>query len=190
MRAVSFLVAVIFPYATTASAAAEHVRQLEGDLAPDSGALAIVSCDNQGDYQVTTHHPGDAEEPRATFWFLLFNALLFVPSSGTLSDLGRRTLARRLATAGIDLGFQRAVFEDLGPDTSALFLLMDVPPPEEALDVLRRFAGTVHLAHPDPQAEALIARALYDGRADARPAASTGHGKDEHTAGDGSHRPT
>ena len=55
------------------------------------------------------------------------------------------------------------MFEDLGPDTSALFLLTDVPPPEEALDVLRRFAGTVHLAHPDPQAEALMARALYDG---------------------------
>ena len=31
------LVVVIFPYATTASAAAEHVRQLEGDLAPDPG---------------------------------------------------------------------------------------------------------------------------------------------------------
>jgi len=190
--AVGVLVAVMFPYATTASAAAEHVRQLEGDLAADSGDLATVSCADDGTYQVTTNHPGGAQESRATFWFLLFNALLFVPESGTLTDLGRRALARRLAAAGVELAFQRAVLEELGPDTSALFLLTEVPPGGESLDVLRRLGGRVHLAHPNPRAEVLIAGALYDGRTGARAVAPTEptRGADGDAAADPSYRPT
>src|SRR3954469_3329460 len=118
------LVVVIFPYATTASAAAEHVRQMEGDLAPDSGSLAVVSCDDQGEYWITTNHPGDADAGRASLWFLLLNALVLVPSADTLGDVGRRTLGTTLAQAGINHYFQAALQQGLGPDTSALFLLL------------------------------------------------------------------
>lgn len=157
----SVLVVVIFPYATTASAAAEDARQLDGDLAPSPGALATVVCDDRGDYWVTTSHPGDPHDPRAAFWFLLFNALIFTPTSGARDDLTRRTLARRLGEAGIDRAFQRAIHEELGPDSSALFLLLEEAPGPDALDVLRRFAGAVHITMPSARAEALLAQALY-----------------------------
>jgi uncharacterized membrane protein len=120
-RHVTALAAVIFPYATTASAAAEELVHLELSLAVDRGAVATVSCDDRGDYRVTTNHPGDAHDARAVFWFLLLNALILVPVSGTLTGLDRRALAPRLAEAGIDRSFQRAIREDLGPGTSALF---------------------------------------------------------------------
>jgi uncharacterized membrane protein len=166
----SLLIAVIFPYATTASAAAEHVRQMEGDLAPDPGALAVVSCDDQGEYWITTNHPGDADAGRASLWFLLLNALVLVPSADTLGDIGRRTLGTTLAQAGIDPYFQRGLSEGLGPDSSALFLLLDAPPGDGALDALRRFAGTVHMVDLAPGTETLVAQALRAAGADVGPA--------------------
>jgi uncharacterized membrane protein len=160
------LIVVIFPYATTASTAAEHVRQMEGDLAPDPGSLAVVSCDDQGEYWITTNHPGDADAGRANLWFLLLNALVLFPSAGGLSDIGRRTLRKTLAQAGIDPYVQRALSEDLGPDSSALLLLLDTPPGDGALDALRMFAGTVHSVDLAPDAEMLLSQALGapDGR--------------------------
>jgi uncharacterized membrane protein len=166
--------AVIFPYATSASAAAEDVRQLEGDLAPDPGSLATVIRDDRGDYWVTTNYAGDPREPRAAFWFLLFNALIFTPASGTVQGLTHRALARRLVEAGIDRSFQRAIREKMTPDTSALFLLLHDPPPDDALGVLHRFAGTVHTTVPSPRAQALLAGALYAVQPDGdRPAAAS-----------------
>jgi uncharacterized membrane protein len=168
----SLLIAVIFPYATTASAAAEHVRQMEADLAPDPGSLAVVSCDDQGEYWITTNHPGDADAGRASLWFLLLNALVLVPSADALGDIARRSLATTLAKAGIDPYFQRALSEGLGPDTSALFLLLDDPPGDGALDALRRFAGAVHMVDLVPGAETLVAQALRAAGADVGPAVS------------------
>jgi uncharacterized membrane protein len=168
----TMLIVVIFPYATTASTAAEHVRQMEGDLAPDPGSLAVVSCDDQGEYWITTNHPGDADAGRASLWFLLLNAMVLVPSAERLGDTGRRTLAATLARAGIDPDFQTTLHEDLGPDTSALFLLLDAPPDGGALDALRRFAGTVHTVDLAPGAETLVAQGLRAAGADVGPAVS------------------
>jgi uncharacterized membrane protein len=164
------LVVVIFPYATTASAAAEHVRQMEGDLAPDPGSLAVVSCDDEGEYWITTNHPGDADASRASLWFLLLNAMVLVPSADSLGDIGGRTLATTLARAGIDPSFQTALRQGLGPDTSALFLLLEGPPGDGALDALRRFAGAVHTAQLAAGAEMLVAQALGAAREHVGPA--------------------
>jgi uncharacterized membrane protein len=164
------LIVVIFPYATTASAAAEHVRQMEGDLAPDPGSLALVSCDDEGEYWITTNHPGDAYGGRASLWFLLLNAMVLVPSADSLGDIGGRTLATTLAQAGIDPSFQKGLQQGLGPDTSALFLLLDGPPGDGALDALRRFAGIVHMVELAPGAETLVAEALRAARAHVGPA--------------------
>jgi uncharacterized membrane protein len=164
------LVVVIFPYATTASAAAEHVRQMEGDLAPDPGSLATASCDDEGEYWITTNHPADADGSRASLWFLLLNAIVLVPSADSLGDIGRRALANTLAQAGIHPSFQKALQQGLGPDTSALFLLLDDSPGDGALDTLRRFAGTVHIVELAPGAETLLAEALGSARAHVGPA--------------------
>jgi uncharacterized membrane protein len=164
------LVVVIFPYATTASAAAEHVRQMEGDLAPDPGSLAVVSCDDEGEYWITTNHPGDADASRASLWFLLLNAMVLVASVDSLGDIGGRTLATTLVRAGIDPSFQKALQEGLGLDTSALFLILDGPPGDGALDALRRLAGTVHTAELAPGVETLLAEALGSARAHLGPA--------------------
>jgi uncharacterized membrane protein len=155
------LVAVIFPYATTAVVAAEEVVHLELNLAVNRGAVATVSCDDRGDYHVTTNHPGASGDARAAFWFLLLNALILVPVSGTLSGMDRRTLARRLVEAGIDRPFQRAIREELAAGTSALFLVLDEPDRTDDLHSLRRFVGTLHVTALNPRTEALVAKALY-----------------------------
>lgn len=130
----------------------------------------MVSCDAEGEYWITTNHPADADGSRASLWFLLLNAMVLVPSADSLGDVGGRALAAALARAGIDSSFQRALQEGLGPDTSALFLLLDRPPGDEALDALRRFAGAVHMVELAPRAETLVAEALAATRAHAGPA--------------------
>lgn len=155
------LLAAIFPFATTASAAAEDVRQLDGDLEPGPGGLATVTRDDRGQFWVTTRYPGGADDLRCAFWFLLFSALLVAPGPGTVQGLAQQALGRRLADAGIDRSFQQAVHDKLGPDTSALFLLLDEQPQEDSLRALSRFAGDVRTTTPSPRAEALLARALY-----------------------------
>ena len=68
--------------------------------------------------------------------------------------------------------FAAALQEDLGPDTSALFLLLDAPHGGGALDALRRFAGTVHTVDLAPGAETLVAQGLRAAGADVGPAVS------------------
>lgn len=155
------LVAVIFPYATTADAAAQDVLRLDPDLAPDAGAVATVSCDDDGAYRLTTNYPTEAGDDQGLFWFLVFNALVLLPTLGGLSGLGRRALTRRLTEAGIDRSFQRSVGEDLGPGTSALFLRLESAPRPGALEPLERFAGSSHITLLNPRAEGVLAEALY-----------------------------
>jgi uncharacterized membrane protein len=169
---VTFLVVVVFPYATTASAAAEHVRQLEGDLAPDGGSLVVVSCDEQGDFAVTTMYLAEVDTSAAGLWFVLVNALVLLPTSGALTEIAGHALASRLVRAGLSRRFQRNVRDGLRPDSSALLLLLDELPVDDALASLRRFAGVVHMARLNPDAAQVVAQGLAAAWSEAEPAVS------------------
>src|SRR5215204_76134 len=88
------LVAVAFPYETTASAAAEDVRRTALDIVVDAGAVAVVSCDRTGRYHATTNHAGTDGTRWGVFWILLFTALFFAPSPAPHPD-GHRQPHRR-----------------------------------------------------------------------------------------------
>lgn len=166
----TFLAVVIFPHATTASAAAEHVRRVDERLALDDASLAVVSCDENGDFAMTTLHPGDAGVDTAGAWFLIVDALVLLPMSGALSAIRVHVLGVALVRAGLDRDFQRAVHDGLVPGSSALFLLLEEEPTEEALASLRHLAGVVHVAHLAPDAEQHVARALVVARGGTEPA--------------------
>src|SRR5690349_11696910 len=120
------LVAVGFPYATTASAAAEDTLLLAPDLALDVDAIAVISCDEQGGFHVTTHHHLVTDGPtRSIFWLLLFSVLFFVPSFGMPAGAALRPLLQRIEQAGIDDTFVCRIRDLLQPGTSALFLAVD-----------------------------------------------------------------
>lgn len=148
-----------FLHRTTADAAAQDMLGLDADLALDPDALAVVSSDDDGSFQVTTHHlPGRDE--RQTFWHLLLAALVFVPASPSRTDAERRDLARQLRTLGMDEGFQDRLRGLLAPESSVLFLLVDDVVPVEALASLRRFGARLVSAALVPDVESRIARVL------------------------------
>jgi uncharacterized membrane protein len=138
------LVAVAFPYETTASAAAEDVQWLALDILVDVDAIAVITCDRTGIFHVTTNH--HAATDGATWgicWLLLFSILFFVPSFDMDGGGDLDPLLRRLERAGIDDAFQDRMRDLLQPGTSALFLALDPAVPAGALEQLTRFGGTV-----------------------------------------------
>ena len=152
-----------FPYSTSADAAAQDILLQEPDLATEPDAVAVVSCDDDGAFHVTTNHtPG--EEGRSFFWHLVLTALVFLPGSGRLGDGDLRVFSRRLEALGFDDAFQDRLREMLAPDTSALFLLATQPVPADALTALGRFGGKLLAASLVTDIEAQISDVLSETR--------------------------
>jgi uncharacterized membrane protein len=156
------LVAVGFPYETTASAAAEEVRQLAPDLVLDPDAMAVISCDETGGFHVTTnHHAVEGGATWGMFWPLLFSNLFFVPSFGMPVGGGLGALLKTVMRSGIDDGFQYRVRDLLQPGTSALFLAVDPTVPATAAEALSRFGGTMVKSPLPREGESEIQRTLH-----------------------------
>lgn len=152
-----------FPYSTSADAAAQDILLQEPDLATEPDAVAVVSCDDDGAFHVTTNHtPGD--QSRSFFWHLVLTALVFLPGSGTLGEGDLRVFSRRLEALGFDDAFQDRLREMLAPDTSALFLLATQPVPADALAALGRFGGKLLAASLVADIEARISDVLSETR--------------------------
>ena len=156
------LVAVGFPYATTASAAAEDLLLLEPDMALNVDAIALISCDDRGQFRVTTNHRSVPAESRGLLWQLLFTALFFVPVSTVLRGQSLQDLDHRIEAAGLSQSFQAKVRELLQPDTSALFLIVADSLPIEAVEALGRFGGRILATPLRADAEGQILRAVYE----------------------------
>jgi uncharacterized membrane protein len=159
---VTTLVVVAFPYATTASAAAADMLLLEPDMELDADDIALISCDDRGQFHVTTNHESIPGESRGLFWLLLFSALFFAPVSAVLSGYPEQNLERRVEAAGLSESFQVKVRELLQPDSSALFMIVSDHLPVDAVEALGRFGGQVLAAPLRAEAEAQILRAVYE----------------------------
>jgi len=164
------LVAVAFPYETTASAAAEDVRRTALDIVVDAGAVAVVSCDRTGRYHATTNHAGTDGTRWGVFWILLFTALFFAPSPAPHPD-GHRQLHRRWDEPGpFDDLFRQHMRDMLTPGTSGLFLAVEHVVSEEAVRELTRFGGVLVTWGLPADADLLVQGALHGVTASGAPA--------------------
>ena len=135
------LLAVAFPYETTASAAAGDVRSLALDVVLAADSVAVITRDAADTFHLTTNHKPAAGRPmRGAFWFHLVS-LLFFGSAGTAS--GVSSMPCGLRDMQIDARFIDRVSELLGPGTSALFLAADSAVPAGALQNLIELGGVV-----------------------------------------------
>ncbi len=131
------LVAVAFPYESTASAAAEDVRRLALDVSVDPDAIAVVSRDKASGFHMTTSHGLGGRTRWGVFWVLLCEALF-----GDEPPDSRRSARSRGAPAHtVDDSFRRHLRDMLTPGTSILFLAVDGIVSENAVRELTRLGG-------------------------------------------------
>ncbi len=138
------LVAIGYPDQTSASAAADELRRLDGDLAVEPEAIAVIQRDREGDVHVTTsHHAVDAGASWGMFWDFLFGLLFFVPVFGMPVGAGVGAVLQKIEKAGIDAEFRDQVRDMLQPGTSALFFVVEKVSPDRLVHALSTYRGTV-----------------------------------------------
>jgi uncharacterized membrane protein len=79
----STLIAIGYPDETTAGSAAEEAHRMARDLILEAEAIAAISRNREGRFQVSTNHdPVAGGTSWGMFWGLLFGFLFFVPVFG------------------------------------------------------------------------------------------------------------
>jgi uncharacterized membrane protein len=138
------LVAIGYPDETTAGAAAGQARSMARELIVEPEAIAVISRNRDGRFQVSTdHHPACEGASWGMLWGVLFGVLFFVPVLGMTVGAGLGALMGQVAKAGDDKEFSDQVRGLLQPGTSALFLMIEKVPPDQAVERLQFLGGTV-----------------------------------------------
>jgi uncharacterized membrane protein len=143
-RCLADLIAIGYPDETTATQAEEEAQRLAGELVIQPDAIAAIVRTKDGRFRVTTSH--DEVGSGASYgmlWGLLFGLLFFVPVLGMAIGAGLGALMGKLERSGIDKEFQSRVRDMLQPGTSALFLVVEKATPDEAIEALGKYGGTV-----------------------------------------------
>jgi uncharacterized membrane protein len=155
------LIAIGYPDMTSAAQAEEEVQRLAKDLIIQPDAVAVIVCDPEGKYKVTTnHHMVGGGAVWGMFWGLLFGVLFFVPVFGLAVGAGLGALLGKIGESGIDAQFQDQVRDMLKPGTSALFLVVEKVTPDKAVEALRPYGGTVLKSSLSKETEAKLQEAL------------------------------
>ena len=155
------LIAIGYPDMTTAAQAEVEVQRLAKDLIIQPDAVAVIVCDPEGKYKVTTnHHMVGGGAVWGMFWGLLFGVLFFVPVFGLAVGAGLGALLGKIGESGIDAQFQDQVRDMLKPGTSALFLVVEKVTPDKAVEALRPYGGTVLKSSLSKETEAKLQEAL------------------------------
>jgi uncharacterized membrane protein len=159
---VADLIAIGYDDETTAARAADEVYRLAADLIIQPDAVAVIVCDKEGKYKVTTnHHAVGGGATWGMFWGLLFGLLFFIPVFGMAVGAGLGALFGKVEKTGIDKEFRDQVRDMLKPGTSALFVVVEKVTPDKAVDALSEFGGTVLKSSLSKEAEHELQDALH-----------------------------
>ena len=120
------LIAIAYAEETIAAQAAEELERRAFDLPIDLDAVGVIVCERDGSCQLTTScHPG-----ATAGWSKFWGGLL----GGVMGDVEVR---------GIDSSFRRQIKGMLKPATSILFVVVGRVRPEQAVEALSQYGGTV-----------------------------------------------
>ena len=138
------LIAIGYPDETTAIRAEKEAQRLAKDLIIQPDAIAAIVRTKDGKFKVTTsHHTAGEGASYGMLWGLLFGMLFFVPVFGMAVGAGLGALLGKVEKSGIDQEFQRRVRDLLRPGTSAVFIVVEHGTPNQAVEALSKYGGTV-----------------------------------------------
>src|SRR3954468_2473671 len=156
------LIAIGYKDETTAERAAEEARKLAADLIIEPDAIAVIVCDKQGKYHVSTsHHPVGGGATWGMFWGFLFGLLFFVPVFGMAMGAGMGAIMGKVTKTSLNKEFQEQVRDMVQPGTSALFLVVEKVTPDKAIDALSQYGGNVLKSSLSKEDEAALQEALH-----------------------------
>lgn len=138
------LIAIGYDQESTAAQAEQEVERLTADLLIEPDGVAVIVRDGDGRYRVqTNHHPVGSGATWGMLWEPLFGLLFFVPVFGMAVGAGLGALMGKVERIGIDAAVQEQVRDMLQPGTSMLFMVVERVTPDEAVEALSRYGGTV-----------------------------------------------
>jgi uncharacterized membrane protein len=161
---VADLIVIGYPDETTADAALEEVERLQQDLVLEvEGAGAVV---RHADGKVKVHAPGAGSGMVGGgalwggLWGGLFGLIFLVPFFGAIVGGAFGALFAAMDRSGIDREFREKVQQQVAPGTSALVLVVDTVTPDQALEALSAYRGTVIRTSLSEDAEKHLQEAL------------------------------
>jgi uncharacterized membrane protein len=138
------LIAIGYSDTVTARIAMEEVEQLSRDFVIRGDEMAAISLDDSRTFK--TFINADIAGRKATwsvFWGMLFALLYFVPFLDLRIGTDFAEIMGKIKESGIDPEFQDRCRQVLTPGTSVLFLIVEYVTPDQVVEALDEFGGTV-----------------------------------------------
>jgi uncharacterized membrane protein len=156
------LIVLVFDDPAAAGALRQTLRDLERQGKLDLDDTAVVVKDASGKVHVDDQVDRGVKYGAVAGGVLGTMVLFVFPVAGLVAGATTGALIGRRAKTGVDKAFIKEVQEALGPDSSALFLLVNDADPHAALAALRPYhgAGRVYYTSLDPKKERKLAKAL------------------------------
>lgn len=142
-----------------------HEVEVGEHLSLDDSAILVKDEDGKVDVKDEMHRGKKVGLIGGGILGLLIVSVFF-PAAGLIAVTVAVARAARGADAGIDPEFIKDVIEDLGPSTSALFVLVREADPDYALAVLERYKGKVYHTSLPADAELRLREAMSKGGSD------------------------
>ena len=140
----STLVAIAYPDEGRAEQVIGELKRLQGEYLVDLDSAVWATKDADG--KVKVHGVETLAGPQAAwgaFWGLLLGLILFVPVAGVLFGAGLGALFGHFTKIGLDNDFVKELSEKLGPNSSAVFVLLRNATPDKVIPELGKFGGTI-----------------------------------------------
>jgi uncharacterized membrane protein len=156
----SQLIVITFPERATAGRAAERLKSAQKGGAVNIDDMAVVEKDAEG--KIHTHHGIDTTTAGGAIGggFLgLLLGLVFFPVAGLLIGAAAGAFIGRSLHHNVDKKLVEDVTADLGPDSSALFVVGSGSP-AAVVGTLEPFKGKIYQTTLDPETESQLQAAL------------------------------
>lgn len=155
------LVVIGYKDEPTANQALGTLGQLQKDLVVDLAGAAVVTCDAEGKYKMSTPtHATGAGAASGALWGTLIGLLFFVPFAGLLIGGIFGALFGKLSDVGIREEWRQQVQDVVQPGQAALAFMVVKATPDKTLEALAPFGGTVLKTSLSNEVEEEIQKAL------------------------------
>lgn len=163
----SDLIVVAYPDQFQAAEVRATLNRLQAEYLLDLEDACIVTKDGAGKVKLHQSHNLTAEGAMSGgFWGILIGMLFLNPLLGGLVGAGAGALGGAVSDYGINDDFIRELAAQLGPNSSAIFILARKVTPDKVLAELSKFGGTILRTSLPQDVEQRWQAALSGGTAD------------------------